>query len=458
MNIEVVVATTSAICQWLTAQCLGGSKVVVGFDARHGSREFGTAAAEVFAGAGFDVVAFGRPLPTPVTAFAVRRLSAAVGVQITASHNPKSDNGYKVFVSGGAQLNTPADREIEQLIGTVDLASVSRKAVTPVDDELLRLYLDRAASLARADQRDLRIAITALHGVGGGPLVRALTLAGFNDVRPVESQQEPDPDFPTVDFPNPEEAGTSDRLIALARDIHADIAIALDPDADRCAVAIPVGHRWRTLTGDEVGALLGNDILESAAAHSLVATSIVSSRMLGKIAAARGARYAETLTGFKWLTRAGDDLVFAYEEAIGYCVDPQAVRDKDGISAAVLVACLAARTKAAGRGLDDLLDDLEREFGQHRTAQVSRSTESASESMAALRKNPPAMLCGEAVEMTDLSQVRGPLRTNAVILQGESVRLVVRPSGTEPKLKCYMEATGTDADSKLAGLVAGCPT
>lgn len=457
MNIDVVITTTAAICAWLRDRCLGGGTVVVGFDARHQSREFATAAAEVFAGAGFRVVALPRPLPTPVTAFAVKKLDAVAGVQITASHNPKGDNGYKVYVSGGTQLNVPADREIEQLMGQVGpVDSVARTPVTLADDSLFNEYLERVASLARGEHRDLRIAITALHGVGGGPLVRALTKAGFHDVRAVVAQQEPNPDFPTVDFPNPEEYGTSDKLIALAKEMQADLALALDPDADRCAAAIPAPGGWRKLTGDEVGALLGDFILETAAPDSLVATSVVSSRLLGKIAAARGARYAETLTGFKWLARTGPGLVFAYEEAIGYCVDPAAVRDKDGISAAVVLACLAARTKAEHRGLADLLADLDAEFGVHRTGQVSRWTASASETMGKLRASPPVELCGEAVRFTDLSTVRGPMRTDALVFEGETVRVVVRPSGTEPKLKCYLEATGPDAAGNLTLLSDYC--
>ncbi|NKR98900.1 phospho-sugar mutase [Rhodococcus hoagii] len=440
MNVGVVERTTAGLAAWLRGQCLGGGIVVVGRDARHGSEEFAAAAAEVLAAEDFDVVLLPRPLPTPLVAFAVRRLGAAAGVQITASHNPPADNGYKVYVHGGAPLAAPADREIEDAIANVE--RVGRAPVTPVDDALVTAYLERVASLPFGDRRDIRIALTPLHGVGGEIAVAALHAAGFTDIHIVAGQFAPDPDFPTVTFPNPEERGATDELLALAASVDADVAIALDPDADRCAVGVPGPDGWRMLTGDETGALLGDRILAHASGDALVATTIVSSTLLGRIAEARGFRSARTLTGFKWLVRAGDGLVYAYEEAVGHCVDPQVVRDKDGISAAVLIADLVADLAADGRTLGGALDDLAARFGVHVTGQVSRRFDDLDEigrAMARLREYPPAELAGIGVTARDLATAPGPLRTDAVTLTGPGLHVTVRPSGTEPKLKAYFE-------------------
>lgn len=450
MNLAVVLRTTAGLARWLQDRCQGGSTVVVGHDARHGSQRFARAAAEVLAAAGFAVVALPRPLPTPILAFATRRLGAAAGVQITASHNPATDNGYKVYLTGGAQLVSPADREIETAIaGVGPAADVPRCPVEPADDTLVDDYLARVATLPRSTSRALRIALTPLHGVGGETALAALAAAGFTDVHVVDAQFAPDPDFPTVRFPNPEEPGATDALLALAERVDADIALALDPDADRCAVGVRGPGGWRMLRGDETGVLLADRILETAPPDPLVATTVVSSTQLEKLAAARGARFAQTLTGFKWLVRAGDGLVYAYEEAIGHCVDPDAVRDKDGISAAVLVADLAADLRSRGRGLLDVLDDLAVECGLHVGDQVSIRAARLGEiadSMARLRSALPERLAGEPVTASDLLLRPGPLRTDAVILEGESVRMVVRPSGTEPKLKCYLEVVVPVAD------------
>ncbi|KAA0022795.1 phospho-sugar mutase [Antrihabitans cavernicola] len=450
MNVDVVVRTTAGLAAWLRERCLGGGVVVVGHDARHGSAEFAKAATEVLAGAGFSVTALPRPLPTPVTAFAVRALDAVAGVQITASHNPATDNGYKVYLSGGAQLIAPADREIEQFIDRVPaLEMLPRAVVEPVGDDLTQRYIDRVASLPHGSLRGLRIALTALHGVGGDTAVAALRAAGFTDIHTVASQFDPDPDFPTVPFPNPEEPGATDAVLSLAADVKADLAIALDPDADRCALGVPTDDGWRMLRGDETGPLLGDHVLSRAKPDSLVASSVVSSRLLAKVAAARGARHAETLTGFKWLVRAGDGLVYAYEEAIGHCVDPNVVRDKDGISAAVLAADLTAGLKAQGRSLLDVLDDYAVAFGLHAGDQVSRRVHDLTEieaTMTQLRSWPPESLAGEAVTMTDLLDRRGQSRTDAVIFETEHSRIVIRPSGTEPKLKCYLEVVEPVSD------------
>ncbi len=511
MNIDTVQRATAGLAEWLRGRCLGGGLVIVGRDARHGSAEFAAATAEVLAAAGFSVLPLPRQLPTPVVAFAVRELGAVAGVQITASHNPATDNGYKVYLDGGSQLIPPADAEIEACIAAVRepisrtdphptapapdlLALPAAASVTEMGEEIVRRYLARVSALPRllgepriptatpsidsdrpasvngsthtiaalaavSDTRpnpvrrnDLRIALTPMHGVGGELAVAALHAAGFTDVHVVDEQFAPDPDFPTVAFPNPEEPGASDLLLALAEKVEAHLAIALDPDADRCALGVRGPDGWQMLRGDQTGALLADYVLRTAEPDSLVATTIVSSRLLSKLAAARGARYAETLTGFKWLARAGSGLVYAYEEAIGHCVDPKTVRDKDGISAAVAAADLLARSRARGHTPLtplDLLDDYALEFGLHAGDQVSLRLADPAAAAAAverLREEPPVTLAGEQVVCTDMSRIRGQMRTDALIFQGPTQRIVVRPSGTEPKLKCYLEVVEPVSD------------
>jgi phosphomannomutase len=441
MNVAVVRRATAGLAGWLARSGERGT-VVVGRDARHGSAAFAAAAAAVLAGAGFAVRTLPGPLPTPVLAFAVRALGAVAGVQITASHNPPTDNGYKVYLADGAQLAPPSDLEIEAAIAAAPAAvDVPTGAATSTVD-VTESYLDRVGRLPRGSARELRVALTPMHGVGGSVAVRALRRAGFPDVHLVASQAEPDPDFPTVAFPNPEEPGAVDALLATAAAVDADLAVALDPDADRCALAVPRrspgslgGAGWRLLSGDETGALLGDHLLSGGDIGGapyddpLVATTVVSSTMLRSIAAAHGARYAETLTGFKWIVRAGPGLVFGYEEAIGYCVDPDAVRDKDGIAAMVLACDLAAGLKAAGLSLLDRLDTLAVAHGVHRTEGVSVRLEPAARDAAVARllSSPPA---GWAVERP---------APDVLVLRRPQERLVIRPSGTEPKLKAYLE-------------------
>ncbi|WP_308251673.1 phospho-sugar mutase [Rhodococcoides kroppenstedtii] len=445
MNVAVVVRASAGVAAYLAARHEPGSEIVVGRDARHGSAAFATAAAEVFAASGFRVTLLPDPLPTPILAFTTRARGAVAGVQITASHNPPADNGYKLYLDGGAQLISPADREIEALIRAADgAARIPRTAVTPTTDDVVGPYLDRLRD--RVPPRDghsrIRIALTPLHGVGGAIAVEALGRAGFTDVVTVDEQFDPDPDFPTVTFPNPEEAGAADLLLALAERTGATLAVALDPDADRCAVGVRGPGGWRMLSGDETGAVLADHILRTSAPGALVATTIVSSTLLGPLAAARGARQGRTLTGFKWLVRAGDGLVYAYEEAIGHCVDPDAVRDKDGISAAVLLAHLAADLAEQGRTVLDVLDDLDVEFGARVGAQVSRRVDDLAEIGAMttrLRRNPPTTLAGSPVTTSDMNDRTDELRTDALELVGNRFRMVVRPSGTEPKLKAYLE-------------------
>lgn len=456
MNVAVVSRATWAVAQVLKRRAPAGARVIVGRDARHGSAVFATVAAEVLADQGFSVLLLPGPVPTPVVAFAVRHTGALAGIQITASHNPPADNGYKVYVDGGIQLVSPTDREIEAAMADAPPADqIGRAPVEPGQTDLVERYVERASGLRRG-AGSARVALTALHGVGGAVAVETLRRAGFAQVHTVAAQFAPDPDFPTVAFPNPEEPGAADALLALASDVRADVAIALDPDADRCAVGIPDKAGWRMLSGDETGWLLGDYILSQPqrAETPVVASTLVSSRMLSAIAAHRGAVHVETLTGFKWLARAdaevpGGTLVYAYEEAIGHCVDPDAVRDKDGISAAVLVCDLVATLLRQGRSVVDLLDELARRYGVHDVAAISRRVADPAEAAALmhrLRTTPPATLAGFPAGLTDV--------TDALIFTGgddhTSVRVVVRLSGTEPKLKCYLEircAPSDDLDS-----------
>ena len=445
MNAAVVVRTAAGLAGYLHGLREAGATVVVGFDARHRSEEFAHLTARALAAKGFRVLLAPGALPTPVTAFAVRWLDAAAGVQITASHNPPQDNGIKVYLRGGAQIISPSDEQIEAAIAAVGAArSVPLADFVPLwPDDLLPAYIARAAAVTRHPGGGLRVAVTPLHGVGGATLVSALHEAGYTDVRVVAAQAVPDPDFSTVDFPNPEEPGATDLLLALAAESGADLAVANDPDADRCALGVPDRDgRWRMLSGDETGVLLGDHLLSvldrSAYQNPLVATTIVSSQQLGKVAAARQARYAETLTGFKWIVRAGDGLVYGYEEALGLCVDPDAVLDKDGISAAVLACDLVSLLKGAGETVNDRLDELARAHGLHTTGALPiRVSDPAriTAAMARLRAGVPSMLAGEPV--TDARDLRP--RTDAVVLRTATSRVVVRPSGTEPKLKCYLE-------------------
>jgi phosphomannomutase len=461
MNRSVVIRAAAGLAAYLTAR--GGTRVVVGYDARHKSDVFARDTAEVMRGAGLEALVLPRPLPTPVLAFAIRHLGADAGVMVTASHNPPQDNGYKVYLGDGSQIVPPADAEISAEIESVGpLAAVPRGTDwTTLGEEVLDAYLARVSGLvAPGSPRDLRIAYTPLHGVGRDVVLAAFDRAGFPAPYVVTAQGDPDPEFRTVSFPNPEEPGAIDLALEAAREHDADVVLANDPDADRAAVAVRDGADWRMLRGDEVGALLGQHLVRRAAAAGepltgVFAASIVSSSLLGRIAAAHGLGYQETLTGFKWISRV-EGLRFGYEEALGYCVDPAAVRDKDGVSAALLVAELAATLKAEGRTLLDLLDDLAREHGLHATDQLAARFADLTQidaAMARLREQPPAALGGrEVLSHEDLSAGAGGLPPTDGLryrLAGDG-RVVVRPSGTEPKLKCYLEVVQPVLDGDVA--------
>ena len=466
MNRAVVIRASAGLASFLVDRVGSEPLVVVGCVARHGSEDFAADAAAVFAAAGCRAVRLPAQLPTPLVAYAVRELGADAGVMVTASHNPPADNGYKVYLGAravdgddemGVQIVPPDDARIAERIAAAPFADeVPRdpESVTSAEDSVLDGYVRRAASLrGRAGEgQDIRIALTPMHGVGLGTALRVLDEAGFPNVSVVAEQAEPDPDFPTVAFPNPEEPGAMDLLMALAAQEDADVAIAMDPDADRCAVAIPTGagtgdplRDWRRLSGDEIGALLGEDAASDPdRAGDTLACSIVSGRLLGRIAENHGLSFRQTLTGFKWIART-PKLRFGYEEAIGYCTDPTAVRDKDGVSTAVRVASLVARLKERGTTVQDELDRLARMHGLFATAPLTFRVADLSlitRGMQRLRENPPTELAGSPIaEFVDLAKGSPELLpTEGILMRTEADdRVIVRPSGTEPKLKCYLE-------------------
>jgi phosphomannomutase len=463
MNRALVRRAAAGLARYLQDRGTVSGGVVIGYDARHQSDEFAADTAAVIAGAGITAHLLPRPLPTPLLAYAVRQLHADAGVMVTASHNPPEYNGYKVYLGDGAQIIPPADHDISERIqavpslAAVPLALPDDPKIVAADESIVDRYVrDALAQSLEPAARDLRIVYTPMHGVGGSVATRVLTAAGFKDVVAVGPQFQPDPDFPTVAFPNPEEAGALDLSLAAAEESEADLVLANDPDADRLGAAVPAGTGsagWRSLTGDEIGVLLADHVLRhTAGSDRLVVTSIVSSTMLARMAAAHGVHFRETLTGFKWLARAGDDhpdwrFVFGYEEALGYCVGTM-VRDKDGITAALLFAELVAGLRAQGACVADRLDDLAREYGAHVTRQWSSVLGGADGPariraiVERLRTDPPAALAGLAVtEVVDLLHGASELPpTEGVVLRlGDAVRIIVRPSGTEPKVKVYFE-------------------
>ncbi|WP_327409067.1 phospho-sugar mutase [Streptomyces sp. NBC_01281] len=446
MNRSVVIRAAAGLAAYLKAKGETDGLVVIGYDARHKSADFARDTAAVMTGAGLRAAVLPRPLPTPVLAYAIRHLGAVAGVEVTASHNPPRDNGYKVYLGDGSQIVPPADAEIAAEIDAVRaLADVPRpeSGWEILDEGVLDAYLARTdAVLAAGSPRTARTVYTPMHGVGKEVLLAAFARAGFPEPVLVAEQAEPDPDFPTVAFPNPEEPGAMDLAFAQARASGPDIIVANDPDADRCAVAVPAGGDWRMLRGDEVGALLAEHLVRRGA-RGTFAESIVSSSLLGRIAEGAGLPYEETLTGFKWIARV-EGLRYGYEEALGYCVDPDGVRDKDGITAALLITELASELKEQGRTLLDLLDDLAVTHGLHATEQLSVRVEDLSviaDAMRRLREQPPTELSGlsitKAEDLSEGTELLPP--TDGLRYTLDGARVVVRPSGTEPKLKCYLE-------------------
>ncbi|MCX4478970.1 phospho-sugar mutase [Streptomyces cellulosae] len=451
MNRSVVIRAAAGLAAYLKKQGTPhgddtAGLVVIGYDARHKSQTFAEDTAAVMTGAGLRAAVLPRPLPTPVLAFAIRHLGAVAGVEVTASHNPPRDNGYKVYLGDGSQIVPPADAEIAAEIDAVaSLDDVPRPTAgwETLDDTVLDAYLTRTdAVLSKDSPRTARTVYTAMHGVGKDVLLAAFARAGFPTPDLVTEQAEPDPDFPTVAFPNPEEPGAMDLAFAKARETNPDLVIANDPDADRCAAAVKDGGDWRMLRGDEVGALLAAHLVRRGATGTF-AESIVSSSLLGRIAEKAGLPYEETLTGFKWIARV-EGLRYGYEEALGYCVDPDGVRDKDGITAALLLTELASELKSENRTLLDLLDDLAVEHGLHATDQLSVRVKDLgliAAAMRRLREQPPTELAGLRItKAEDLSKGTDKLPpTDGLRYTLDGARVVVRPSGTEPKLKCYLE-------------------
>lgn len=508
MNRLVVRQTAAGLLKYATGKLASARRIVIGFDARYQSDEFAFDTAEIFRDAGWDVHLFDQPGPTPLLARQVLVQDADVGVMVTASHNPPRDNGYKVYLGGelsrhlepdglgvGAQIVSPVDQDIAQTIEAVvgedfaadaaapaalPAAEVSRPTgVHTIGEEARHSYQREAVELLDPQSyphRDLTIVYTAMHGVGGEAVTDLLEAGGFTEVIAVKEQFEPDPAFPTADFPNPEEDGALDLALKAARDHDADLVLANDPDADRLSAAVydTPAESWRQLSGDEIGALLGRHILERGPLRDgwqttesddkpVIGNSVVSSRLLGKLAESRGLGHEETLTGFKWLARV-PNIIFGYEEAIGFDVDPVHVRDKDGVSAALIFSELMADLKAKGTTAIDALDEIAAEAGVHVTGQVTIRVDDLSqlgEVTAALRKAPPAEIAGDAVvESLDLQAVPLPGKeftaaksTDALIYLTEAGhRVIVRPSGTEPKVKCYLEAVAVPESEKSSAV------
>ncbi len=459
MNRVVVAYAAAAIAEFLKRNKAsfmdpnGVLSVVIGFDVRENSDVFAKDTARIIAAAGLQSMLFDQRVPTPVAAFTGRRLNASATIVVTASHNPPRDNGYKVYLGGefgGSQLISPQDKEIAQLIEdnyqklTFDSIPKSEEYLT-LSSQDVELYGQRALELipaANSARSGIKILHTALHGVGSAVVESIFNSSGF-DLRLVEKQKFPDPAFPTVVFPNPEEPGAMDLAFEEASALRADLILANDPDADRLAVAIPEGNQWKMLTGDEVGLLLA-DHCSSRAKSGAIANSIVSAD-ISKVAEAYGLKYQQTLTGFKWISKV-PNLIYGYEEALGYCVDPSYTPDKDGITAALLVAEIAANLAAQNLTLKDKLNELSGKFGQISTAQVSIRVSDLtviSKVMRFVRKMPDKSFEGN-LQKSDLLESSN-LNADAVILSNEKARLIFRPSGTEPKLKCYLQYHGDQA-------------
>jgi len=458
MNRAVVGRTAAGIASYMKKR--GMTKVVIGRDARYGSEDYTIETSEIMSGAGMEVFILPRPLPTPVLAFATSHLGCDIGIMVTASHNPPQDNGYKVYVGpvadginyASSQIINPTDGFIASDIDAVtSLKSLARgKNWTVLGEEVISEYVLRTSALAPRPG-DLKIVYTAMHGVGTETIQRVFNHAGFATLILVDEQCTPDPDFPTVAFPNPEEPGAIDLALQKARDFGADLVIANDPDADRCAAAIndpQVG--WRMLRGDELGIVFGEWIARSNPIGSF-ANSIVSSSALRKISGHYGVDFQEVLTGFKWIAKI-ENLAFGYEEAIGYAVDSDNVNDKDGISAAIFLAQIATDLKRDGLTISDLLNQVWERHGFHGTEQISiRVTDMSAITrlLAGLRSNPPREIAGRAVEsIDDLAAPTDnlPPTDGLRIWLAGGIRIIVRPSGTEAKMKCYIEVVTATSD------------
>ncbi len=457
MNRVLVTQAAAGLAAYLLSREPSPS-IVIGYDARTNSEVFARDTAVIMAGAGVRTTLLPRMLPTPVLAFAVRHLDASAGVMVTASHNPPRDNGYKVYLGGenhGSQIVPPADADIAADIALIAAGSIidlpRSTDFIVADDAILDEYVRRTAELANVPA-PVSFVYSAMHGVGWETASRVFEAAGFDAPALVTEQIEPDAAFPTVAFPNPEEPGAMDLTLARALEVGADVAIVNDPDADRLAVAIPTSEGWRALRGNEVGFLLGWRAAQRSGPDGVLAASIVSSPALRQIALQTGLEYVDTLTGFKWISRV-PGLVYGYEEALGYLVDPAKVRDKDGISAAIDFLSLVSELKAQGRTIVDHLADFASEFGAHASGQISLRVDDLADigrMMAALRAAPPASIGAFPVASID-DFIDGfeqyPASDILRIHLANGARVIVRPSGTEPKLKVYLDASITEGDA-----------
>lgn len=463
MNRAVVSRTAAGIVEFMRKNQL--TSVVIGRDARHGSDQFSLDSAEIFSGAGLKTYVLPRALPTPVLAFAINKLKVDVGIMVTASHNPATDNGYKVYLGGvvegvnyfGSQIIPPADIEISSLIAQADKNPKRSLNFETVKESIIDDYIASVAALATAPN-NLKVVYTPLHGVGAQTFIDVFKRAKFAPPILVSEQVAPDPDFPTTPFPNPEESGSMDMALEYAKANNAEVVIANDPDADRCAIAIvnPKGL-WQVLGGDEVGVLIGNYLIKKSSLTNIaIANSLVSSSLLGKIAKKHSLKFEETLTGFKWISKV-DDLLFGYEEALGYCVDQKNVNDKDGISAALILVQIVNELKIENQSIFDYLEKLGMEYGFHRTDQISLRFTNLSDIGELLKKiiaNPPEKLLNNLLSSYEnLSESKVIPATGVKLIYENGIRVIIRPSGTEPKLKCYLEvisSTKNEADNLIS--------
>ncbi len=470
MNRVLVAQTAAGIGRYLLSKEKSPS-VIIGFDGRLNSDVFAKDSAEVLTGMGIRVLLLDQMGPTPLVAFATRELKMSAGIMVTASHNPPRDNGYKVYLGGsfnGSQIISPIDTDIAKEIGTVaateTFASLTKSSnYEVIGDEIREQYLQSVLTVAgTVVKKSIKVVYTPLHGVGWATIEPLFNRAGSESLITVDQQIEPDGAFPTVAFPNPEEPGALDLAFEIASDYKADLIIANDPDADRVAVALPTDIGWQRLTGDQVGLILADEIAKTATKGTL-ACSIVSSSALAQVAKHYGLDFKQTLTGFKWISKV-PNLIFGYEEALGYCIDPKHVADKDGISAALMLSNIARREALAGRTLWDLLAELGNRYGHYATGQISiRVTNLSviSTAMSTLRAKPPLELAGKRLMYTDMAIGSETLpATDGLMFElSYNRRVIIRPSGTEPKLKCYLQAVGSsavEADGLLAELTESC--
>ena len=456
MNRAVVIRATHGLCQYLIKKYPNKKpKLIVGNDARHMSDEFAVDVCQVASSLGLEVYKLPTKIPTPVLAFGVRHIKADAGVMITASHNPPLDNGYKVYDEFGAGIIPPMDKEIASLIKLAPFADEIEKSDNYKQIDLVEEYVERISQVISNKYGDLKVAYTPMHGVGQETFDRCMKKVGFSKSFDVLEQTKPNPDFPTVSFPNPEEKGAMDLLLALAKSKNADIAIANDPDADRCALAVKDKGNWKVLTGDEIGYLITWWILKKAELENKklsgkIAASIVSSSLVPKMAKNNLLTGTTTLTGVKWMGHI-ENLIFGYEEAIGYCVDPEFVRDKDGVATALLLVELFSYLKSQNLEATDILNEIYEDYGVHVTKQVSfrfDSVEKAKEITIKLTTNAPKEIDEFVIEkVEDMNNGIDNLpASSGVRLTFNNGRMIIRPSGTEPKLKCYLEVFTSTGD------------